>query len=125
MSHFDPTLQVAFADPLDPAAIDEIGFTTGLDVQVVVADPAQVVAAVKEHYGEDEEDAAADGAAFDEILKEMGVDSSDDGKIEVEDMKIKVNEMFGTLDGDDPLGTVALRNEVAEIKKSLANHGIN
>ena len=46
-------------------------------------------------------------------------------KIEVEDMKIKVNEMFGTLDGDDPLGTVALRNEVAEIKKALANHGIN
>ena len=46
-------------------------------------------------------------------------------KIEVEDMKIKVNEMFGTLDGDDPLGTVALRNEVASIKQSLANHGIN
>lgn len=87
VSHFDPTLQVAFADPLDPAAIDEIGFTTGLDVQVVVADPAQVVAAVKEHYGEDEADAAADGAAFDEILKEMGVDSSDDGKIEVEDIE--------------------------------------
>ena len=53
----------------------------------VVADPAQVVAAVKEHYGEDEADAAADGAAFDEILKEMGVDSSDDGKIEVEDIE--------------------------------------
>ena len=87
VSHFDPTLQVAFADPLDPAAIDEIGFTTGLDVQVVVADPAQGVAAVKEHYGEDEADAAADGAAFDEILKEMGVDSSDDGKIEVEDIE--------------------------------------
>ena len=46
-------------------------------------------------------------------------------KIEVEDMKIKVNEMFGTLDGDDPLGTVALRNEIASIKQSLANHGIN
>ena len=45
-------------------------------------------------------------------------------KIEVEDMKIKVNEMFGTLDGDDPLGTVALRNEVAEIKKALVSHGI-
>ena len=45
-------------------------------------------------------------------------------KIEVEDMKIKVNEMFGTLDGDDPLGTVALRNEVASIKKALISHGI-
>ena len=46
-------------------------------------------------------------------------------KIEVEDMKIKVNEMFGTLDGDDPLGTITLRNEIASIKQSLANHGIN
>ena len=46
-------------------------------------------------------------------------------KIEVEDMKIKVNEMFGSLDGADPLGTITLRNEVAEIKKALANHGIN
>ena len=45
-------------------------------------------------------------------------------KIEIEDMKIKVNEMFGTLDGDDPLGTVALRNEVASIKKALISHGI-
>ena len=39
-------------------------------------------------------------------------------------MKTKVDEMFGTLDGDDPLGTVALRNEVAEIKKALVSHGI-
>ena len=45
-------------------------------------------------------------------------------KIEIEDMKIKVNEMFGSLDGADPLGTITLRNEVAEIKKALANHGI-
>ena len=46
-------------------------------------------------------------------------------KIEVEDMKIKVNEMFGSLDGADPLGTITLRNEVASIKKALENHGIN
>ena len=45
-------------------------------------------------------------------------------KIEIEDMKIKVNEMFGSLDGADPLGTITLRNEVAEIKKALQNHGI-
>ena len=49
----------------------------------------------------------------------------DELKIEVENMKIKVNEMFGSLDGADPLGTITLRNEVAEIKKALANHGIN
>ena len=45
-------------------------------------------------------------------------------KIEVEDMKIKVNEMFGSLDGADPLGTITLRNEIASIKKALQNHGI-
>ena len=87
VSHFEPTLQVAFVDPLDPAAIDEIGFSTGLDIQVVVADPTQVLAAVKEHYGEDEADATAGGAAFDEILKEMGADSADDGKVVAEDIE--------------------------------------
>ena len=45
-------------------------------------------------------------------------------KIEIEDMKIKVNEMFGSLDGADPLGTITLRNELASIKKALENHGI-
>ena len=87
VSHFEPTLQVAFADPLDPAAIDEIGFSTGLDIQVAVADPSQVVVAVKEHYGEDGADATAGGAAFDEILKEMGVDAADEGKMEAEDIE--------------------------------------
>ena len=48
----------------------------------------------------------------------------DDLKIEVENMKIKTNEMFGSLDGADPLGTITLRNEIAEIKKALLSHGI-
>ena len=48
----------------------------------------------------------------------------DDLKIQVENMKIKVDEMFGSLDGADPLGTITLRNEVASIKKALQNHGI-
>ena len=48
----------------------------------------------------------------------------DDLKIQVENMKIKVDEMFGSLDGADPLGTITIRNEVASIKKALQNHGI-
>ena len=91
VSHFDTTLHVAFLDPLDLSAIDEIVFATGLDIQVVVADPAQVVAAVKEHYGEDEADAVAGGAAFEEILKEMGADSSEDSKEEEDIVKIDVS----------------------------------
>ena len=37
VAHFDPTLQVALVDPLNPSIIDEIGFVSGKDVQVVVA----------------------------------------------------------------------------------------
>ena len=48
----------------------------------------------------------------------------DELKIEVVNMKIKVDEMFGSLDGADPLGTITLRNEVASIKKALISHGI-
>ena len=48
----------------------------------------------------------------------------DDLKIEVENMKIKVDEMFGSLDGADPLGTITLRNAIAYIKKGLQYHGI-
>src|SRR5579863_9537405 len=36
------TLQVALADPLDPGTASEIGFAAKRDVQVVVADPADV-----------------------------------------------------------------------------------
>ena len=48
----------------------------------------------------------------------------DELKIEVENMKIKVDEMFGSLDGADPLGTITLRNEIDSIKKALQYHGI-
>ena len=65
-------MQLAFVDPLNPAALDEIGFTTGFDVQVVVANPAQVTEALKEHYGQDEVDAAASGEALTDILNEFG-----------------------------------------------------
>ena len=91
VSHFETTLQVAFVDPLDLSAIDEIVFTTGLDIQVVVADPAQVMAAVKEHYGEDEADAVAGGAALEEILKEMGADSSEESMEEEDIVKIDIS----------------------------------
>ena len=62
------TLQVALADPLDPAHADEIGFASKRDVQVVVADPAEIEKAVDRHYGQEE---AED---FSEILKELGSD---------------------------------------------------
>jgi type IV pilus assembly protein PilB len=62
------TLQVALADPLDPAHADEVGFASKRDVQVVVADPAEIEKAIESHYGQEE---AED---FSKILKELGAD---------------------------------------------------
>jgi type IV pilus assembly protein PilB len=79
------TLQVALADPLDPAHADEVGFASKRDVQVVVADPAEIEKAVDRHYGQEE---AGD---ISQILKELGSDAdiarevseaTDDAKLE-------------------------------------------
>src|SRR5258706_1142244 len=62
-------LQVALADPLDPARVDEIGFTVKRDIQVVVADPMEIDKTIERFYGQDE------GESFSEILKELGADT--------------------------------------------------
>jgi type IV pilus assembly protein PilB len=61
-------LQVALADPLDPAHADEVGFASKRDVQVVVADPAEIEKAVDRYYGQEETE------DFSQILKELGAD---------------------------------------------------
>jgi len=91
VSFFEPTLQLAFVDPLNPAALDEIGFTTGFDVQVVVANPAQVTSAIAEHYGQDEVDAAASGAALGDILKEFGdkaLEEDEENQVDIESFDV-------------------------------------
>jgi len=60
------TLQVALAEPLDPAKADEINFIAKRDVQIVVADPAEIARAVERLYGQEENE------SFAEILKELG-----------------------------------------------------
>src|SRR5688572_28474454 len=62
------TVRVALSDPLNPAAIDELGYLTGKEVQVVVADPAQIEKAINKHYGEESESVS-------DILKELGADA--------------------------------------------------
>ncbi len=64
------SLRVAFADPLNPALMDEVAFIVRKELQVVVADPSAVVAAITKYYAEKAE-------SFDEILSElhMGADS--------------------------------------------------
>ena len=60
----DGTLVVALADPLNAALLEDLRFTTGLEVRGVVADGELIVAAVEEHYGEEGslEDAVAEAA---------------------------------------------------------------
>jgi type IV pilus assembly protein PilB len=62
-------LQVAVAEPLDPGRADEIHFSAKRDVQVVVADPADIDKTIDRLYGQSESE------NFSEILKEMGQDS--------------------------------------------------
>ena len=87
------SLRVAFADPLNPAIMDEVAFIVRKELQVVVADPSAVVAAITKYYADKAE-------SFDEILSElhMGADS--------------VKEMEAAANGDD--AAAALANKANE-----------
>jgi type IV pilus assembly protein PilB len=61
-------LKVAFADPLNPGAVDELGFVTHREIQVVVADPEEVERAVARFYGEERGNVG-------DVLKELDADS--------------------------------------------------
>ncbi len=58
------SLRVVFADPLNPALVDEVGFIVRKELQVVVGDPSSVVAAISKFYAEQAE-------SFDDILHEL------------------------------------------------------
>jgi type IV pilus assembly protein PilB len=64
------TVQVALADPLDATRADEIHFAIKRDVQIVVADPAEISKTIERLYGQD--DASGN---FSDILKELGADA--------------------------------------------------
>ena len=89
-------LQVAMAEPLDPARADEIQFIAKRDVQFVVADPGEIQRAIERFYGQE------DTGNFADILKEL-----------VDDKKIarEVSEA-----GEDARAAEALANEVPIVK---------
>jgi type IV pilus assembly protein PilB len=85
-------VQVALADPLDPARTDEINFAIKRDVQIVVADPAEINKAIDRLYGQGE-----DGGAFSDILKELGADTNiarevDEAAADVKQLENLANE---------------------------------
>jgi type IV pilus assembly protein PilB len=69
IADYDSTAQVAFADPLDPVRIDELGFVIKKQVQPVVANPSEIQKVIERIYGDD-------GESFSEILKEIGADKN-------------------------------------------------
>ena len=58
------TLQVALGDPLNPSALDELGFIVRRELNQVVADPAQIARIIEQHYGTEMENVG-------DILKEL------------------------------------------------------
>src|SRR5580698_4887300 len=89
-------LQVALAEPLDPNTANEIQFAAKRDVQIVVADPAEILKAIERFYGQEENE------SFSEILKELDANK---------DIAREVKEA-----GDDAKAAEALANEVPIVK---------
>ena len=60
-------MRVAFADPLDPGRIDEIGFVAKKSVQPVIASPKEIEDALEKYYGTENADVS-------DLLKQLGAD---------------------------------------------------
>jgi type IV pilus assembly protein PilB len=91
------TVEIALADPLDTSRADEITFAVKKEVQVVVADPADIEKSIEQYYGQDTEDVA-------DILKELGADA---------DIAREVSEAGAT---DDERLMANLANEAPIVK---------
>jgi type IV pilus assembly protein PilB len=90
------TLQVALAEPLDPNTAGEVGFAAKRDVQIVVADPAEILKSIERLYGQD------DNESFSQILKELDANK---------DIAREVAEA-----GDSAKAAEALANEAPIVK---------
>ncbi len=64
---YGATLQLALADPLNPAVIDELGFVIGKEIQVVVADPGLIGQAIGRYYAEG-------SSSVTDVLKDLGAE---------------------------------------------------
>src|SRR4051812_14724491 len=71
----DGTLRVALAEPLNPARLDELGFVVKKNLQLVIADPAEVLKAIDRYYPEQGEDVS-------DLLKQLGSDKDIEHEVE-------------------------------------------
>ncbi len=92
----DGVVEVALANPLHPGQADEIQFAIKREVQIVIADPAEIARAIERFYGQ------ADNESFSEILKEIGSDKN---------IAREANEA-----ADDARAAESLANEVPIVK---------
>ena len=63
----DSTLRVAFFEPLDPGRVDELTFVVKKEIQIVVANPGDVLDGIEKYYGQESADVS-------ELLKQLGED---------------------------------------------------
>ena len=47
---YGSSVRVAFADPLNPEMVDQVAFSVGKELQLVVADPGQIRKAIEKFY---------------------------------------------------------------------------
>lgn len=73
------TLTVALADPANVPMLQDLSFTTGCEIQGVIADGKQIETGLDKHYKEDAQDSKA---RMQELVSEL---SSQGGKIDLED----------------------------------------
>lgn len=93
----ESTLKVAFVEPLDPGRPDELAFVVKKEVQVVIANPADVADAISKYYGEE-------GTDVSDLLKQLGAD---------EDI---AKEVSAAGDLDDEAIIAGLANEAPIVK---------
>jgi len=68
VADFGTAVRIAMANPLNPAAVDEISYIVAKEVQLVVADPTAIEKVISKHYGDDSESVG-------DILRELGADT--------------------------------------------------
>jgi type IV pilus assembly protein PilB len=66
---FGDTVQIALVDPLNPSVLDELGFTVKFQIQLVIADPAEVQKLIEKFYP-----SQGGGGGYADLLKELGAD---------------------------------------------------
>lgn len=75
---YGDSLQIAFADPFNPSAADELAATTKLQLQLVVVNPADIVKAIEKYY-------PSQTGGYLDVLQQMGatMDLNDAGESKV------------------------------------------